>query len=174
MSTIDNLLNDIPVPRVIRVRQTFDASKLDDPVAGMKAQILRNENYNNIKSGMKIAIAAGSRGVNHIPDFVKETVNLLKARGAEPFIVPCMGSHAGATAEGQRGMLESLGVTESHTGAPILASMEVVQLGTTAVNKLPVVIDRYACEADGIVIINRMTTNHKIRIVPFRIKILLY
>jgi hypothetical protein len=156
MSTIDNLLKDIPIPRVMKIRQIFDGSKLDDPVAEMKIQILKNQSYNNIKSGMKIAVAVGSRGINHIPEFVKEIIRLLKARGAEPFIVPCMGSHAGATAEGQKGMLEGLGVTEEYTEAPIRATMEVVQLGTTAGNKLPVVIDKYADEADGIIIINRI------------------
>src|SRR5699024_10015431 len=85
----------------------------------------------------------------------RETVQFLKDLGAEPFIVPSMGSHGGATGPGQTEVLRHLGVTEANVGAEIRSSMEVVKLGELE-NGLPVYLDKYASEADGIVVINRV------------------
>ena len=156
MNSIERIISKEPIPRVVKVRQHFDDSKIEDPIAVLKEKIAYNESYQTkVKPGMKIAVAVGSRGVNHIPEIAREVVAALKAKGAEPFIFPAMGSHGGATAEGQKSMLEGLGVTEEYVGAPIRATMETVQIGETDTG-LPVVLDKYANEADGIVIINRI------------------
>ena len=106
-------------------------------------------------AGKKIAITAGSRGIKGIVEILSETVRVLKALNARPFIVPAMGSHGGATAHGQVSVLESLGITEKRVGAPIHSSMEVVQLGTTK-HGLDVYCDKLAFDADGIIICNRI------------------
>lgn len=155
MSMVDELLKDIPIPRVVQVRQRFDDTKLDDPVAELRAGIAANEGYKKIRPGMRIAVAVGSRGIHHIPEFVKVIVEALREKGAEPFIIPAMGSHGGASAGGQKEMLEALGITEAYTGAEIRSTMEVERLGTTDTG-LPVVMDQYAARADGIVFINRI------------------
>ena len=156
MNSIERIISNEPIPRVVKVNQYFDDSKIDDPIQVLKEKIAANESYQHkITPGMSIAVAVGSRGVNHIPEIVREVIAALKAKGAKPFIFPAMGSHGGATAEGQKSMLEGLGVTEEYVGAPIRATMETVKIGETDTG-LPVVIDKYANEADGIVIINRI------------------
>lgn len=155
MSTIDNLLDPIPVPGLVRVRQRFDRPRVDDPEAEL-ARLMREKNVVRlVRKGMSIAVTVGSRGIANQPLMVKTLIRELKAAGAEPFIIPAMGSHGGATAEGQRAMLEGMGFTEAAMGAPIRATMDTVVIGTSS-NGIPVNIDRYAAEADGIVIINRI------------------
>ena len=105
--------------------------------------------------GKKVAITAGSRGISQIPEILAALVDWLHQRGAQPFIVPAMGSHGGATAEGQRKVLSNLGITDETVGAPIYSSMEVVEVGRLA-NGMPVFLDRLASEADGVVIVNRV------------------
>ncbi len=102
-----------------------------------------------------MAIAVGSRGVADIAVITREAAGLVKSRGGAPFIVPAMGSHGGATAEGQKEVLEQLGVTEAFTGAPILSSMEVAEVGRLP-NGLPVYTDKHAYEADKVIVINRI------------------
>src|SRR5205085_3474974 len=98
---------------------------------------------------------AGSRGIANIPLVLRSAVAFLKDLGARPFLVPAMGSHGGGTAEGQRQVIESYGITEDFVGAPIKASMEVVSLGTTP-EGYPVVLDRHASEADHIGVVGRV------------------
>jgi len=155
MSTIDNLLDNIPLPRMVKVRQSFDRPVVADPERELVDRLRAKGVLSRVRKGMSIAVTVGSRGIANQPLMVKTLIRELKAAGAEPFIIPAMGSHAGATAAGQRGMLEGMGFTEEAMGAPIRASMDTVVIGTTA-NGLPVNIDRYASEADGIVIINRI------------------
>jgi hypothetical protein len=104
---------------------------------------------------MRVAITAGSRGITGIPAILATVVEELRRFGAEPFVVPAMGSHGGATAEGQTAVLYSLGITEEAVGCPIRATMETVQLGVTS-EGIPVFLDRLAAEADGIVVVNRV------------------
>lgn len=110
--------------------------------------------------GMRVAVPAGSRGIDRIDEVLKAVVDFLKGRGAAPFLYPAMGSHGGATPEGQLSILKHYGITEETMGVPILASMEVVQLGTTP-RGVPVFLDRFAFEADALVIINRIKTHTK-------------
>lgn len=155
MSMVNELLENIPIPRVVRIHQRFDATRLESPTAVLREKIAENEGYQGISPGMSIAVAVGSRGVNHIAEFVRTIVDMLKEKGAIPFVIPAMGSHGGATAEGQKEMLASLGVTEEYLGVEIRAGMEVEQLGVTD-SGLPVVMDRFAAQADGIVFVNRI------------------
>jgi hypothetical protein len=108
-----------------------------------------------VKEGQSIAVAVGSRGVVNQPLLVRLLVAELKKRGARPFIVPAMGSHGGASAQGQERLLADLGVSAEAVGAPVRSSMEVVALGEAA-GGLPVYMDRAAAGADGIVLINRI------------------
>jgi hypothetical protein len=111
---------------------------------------------------MRIALTVGSRGLASLPQLVAAIVAEIRARGGEPFIVPAMGSHGGATAEGQTKMLAHLGVTEASAGCPIRSSMETVNLGTLA-NGMEVHVDKLAYEADGIVVFNRVKPHTEFR-----------
>src|SRR5690625_2671813 len=155
MSIIQELVKDIPIPKMLKVRQTFDDEKLNDVEGALREQLDQDHIRNQIKPGMEIAIAVGSRGVDKIVEVTAETVKFLQELGAKPFIVPSMGSHGGTTAEGQKAVLAHLGVTEETVHAEIRSSMEVVKIGELD-NGLPVYIDKYASEADGIVVINRV------------------
>ena len=156
MSTVDNLLNGIEIPEFVRVSQKFDDTVVgDDPVRILADKIEANEGYRGITPGMKIAVAVGSRGITGMPDYVRTIIAKLRLKGALPFIVPAMGSHAGATAEGQKAMLEGMGITEEYVGCEIRSSMDVEELGFTE-KGVPVVMDKNAAGADGIVIINRI------------------
>lgn len=108
----------------------------------------------NLQPGAKIAIAVGSRGIANLEEIVRIVVDKLRASGCTPFIVPAMGSHGSATAEGQTGVLAARGITEDRVGAPIRATMEVESFGE--VNGIPLFVDRLAAGADGIVLINRV------------------
>ncbi|WP_110927766.1 nickel pincer cofactor-dependent isomerase, group 22 [Bacillus massiliglaciei] len=155
MGILQELLKDIPVPRMMKVRQRFDNQQIEDLTAALNDKLNQEKIISLIKPGMSIAVAVGSRGVDRIVEITAATIAFLKECGAEPFIVPSMGSHGGATAEGQRDVLRHLGVTEESAGAPIRSTMEVVKLGELE-NGLPVYIDKFASEADGLVVINRI------------------
>ncbi|MCD6519301.1 MAG: DUF362 domain-containing protein [Anaerolineae bacterium] len=108
-----------------------------------------------IRPGDSIAITAGSRGIGTIPHVLRAIVDAVRARGGKPFLFPAMGSHGGGTAEGQKELLAGLGITEEAMGAPILATMEVVQIGETE-EGVPVYLDAFAARADGIIVVNRV------------------
>lgn len=155
MDILKELLNGTPLPRMVRVRQTFPAPRVNNVAETLRAEFNRSGVLTRIKPGMRVAIAVGSRGVAEIPVLTRVTAEAVKQQGGLPFIVPAMGSHGGATAEGQREVLANLGVTEASAGCPIVSSMEVVEIGRLD-NGLPVYIDKNAYQADGIVVINRI------------------
>lgn len=142
-------------PRMVKIRQRFSGPKVDDLEGAMAEQLSRIDLARRVRPGMRVAITAGSRGVANIPVLIRSVVRELKKLGAEPFIVPTMGSHGGATAEGQVEVLHGLGVTEQACEAPIVSSMEVVQIGETP-DGLPVYMDRHAREADAVVLMGRV------------------
>jgi hypothetical protein len=142
-------------PRVVKVRQDFSRPRVENVGEALREQCEKEEIKSRIEPGMEVAITAGSRGIAGIDAILRSLVQILKDAGARPFIVPAMGSHGGATAEGQVEILRSLGVTEETVGAPIKSSMEVVELGETE-HGVPVYMDRIASEADGIVIVGRI------------------
>ncbi|GIP27595.1 hypothetical protein J23TS9_27250 [Paenibacillus sp. J23TS9] len=155
MGILQELLKDIPIPKMAKVKVNFENNMIDDLGSELGAKLQQAHIQETIKPGMKVAIAVGSRGLDRIVELTAVTVKALKDAGAEPFIVPSMGSHGGATAEGQREVLAHLGITEASAGCEIRSSMEVVQLGELP-NGLPVYLDKYAAAADGIVVINRV------------------
>jgi len=152
---LEELLKDIPLPKMVKVRQIFNDTKIEDFEAALRAELNQEKIRSAVKPGMEIAIAVGSRGVDRIVDMTAITVQFLKELGAKPFIVPSMGSHGGATAEGQKAVLEHLGVTEEAVNAEIRSSMEVIKVGELP-NGLPVYVDKIASKADGIVVLNRV------------------
>ena len=144
-------------PAMVPVRQRFFAGPELDTAAAV-AGGLAGLDLPSLK-GKKIALTAGSRGIKTMVEVLRAAVGFLLAAGAEPFIVPAMGSHGGATAAGQVAVLESLGINQASIGAPVRSSMDVAPLGTTE-HGLDVFCDRHAFEADGIVVINRIKVHN--------------
>ena len=134
-----------------RVRQKLVANPLSDIPGAVHAQL---DALNLEVPRGEVAITAGSRGIANVAAITRAVGDWLRERGASPFIVPCMGSHNGATAEGQRAMIESLGIAEAAMDMPIRASMEVVSLGRVATGE--VFMDRHCHEAAGVVVLNRV------------------
>jgi hypothetical protein len=143
------------LPRFVSIRQKFEGPVVKDIEAKVHSQLSEMELSSQLTPGMRIAITAGSRGIANMALITKAVVDWLKDRRADPFIVPAMGSHGGATAEGQIEVLESLGITEAYCGAPVLSSMEVVNMGSTDAGT-KVYVDKNAWEADGIILLNRI------------------
>jgi len=145
----------VTLPRLFRVRQTFSGPRLSDIPSAVRAALAKLNLGQRIKPGQSVALTAGSRGVANIPVILKSTVRFLRDLGAQPFLVPAMGSHGGSTAEGQREVLESYGITEAVVGAPIRSSMEVVEIGRTP-EGWPVYLDKIASSADHIGVVARV------------------
>ena len=146
---------DIPLPRMVNVRQKFDSSHLGDIPATVTREFQRPEVRAKVKSGQVIAVGCGSRGIANISVITKCVIRELLALGAKPFIFPAMGSHGAATAEGQRKVLEGYGISEASMGVPVKATMDTVIVGKLD-DGTPVHMDRFAAEAEGIVVINRI------------------
>jgi hypothetical protein len=140
---------------MVRLRQHFDRPRVEDAAAAVRDALHTLDLGRVIRPGQTVALTAGSRGIANIPLVLRAVVRCLRDLGAQPFLVPTMGSHGGGTAEGQRQVLESYGITEAFVGAPIRSAMEVVSLGTTA-EGFPVVMDRYAWEADHVGVVARI------------------
>lgn len=145
---------DVALPHMMKVRQHFKREELADIEASVRSQ-MRSLGAGDKYSQKRIAIAVGSRGVANLALVVRGVVSELLRWGAKPFIVPAMGSHGGATADGQKELLAAYGVTEEGVGAPVLSSMDVVQVATLP-NGMPLHMDKLAYGADGIVVINRV------------------
>ena len=150
------------MPKMTTVRQRFDDAHISDVEKAVHEQITRPEIAARVHSGMRIAIGAGSRGIANIGIAVCATVQALRELGAKPFVFPAMGSHGGATAEGQQAVLAGYGITEEDVGAPIRATMDTVLIGKME-DGTPVHMDRYAHEADGVVLINRIKPHTSFR-----------
>ena len=154
-SVIKKLVSDAYIPKMVPVKQNFPRPRVDNVPARVRELIEREEIKSTIKPGMEIAITCGSRGIANIKFIIREICTCVKERGAKPFIVPSMGSHGGATAEGQREIIESYGVTEEFCGAPIRSCMDVRRIGSTEDGR-DVFIDKIASEADGIIVAGRV------------------
>ncbi|WP_349772460.1 lactate racemase domain-containing protein [Lacrimispora xylanisolvens] len=150
---VANLVKDVTVPRMFRVRQIFPRNKIEpEEIPDIIKKLLSEEKFSSqIKPGMKIAITAGSRGIANNALTTKCIADFIKSKGAQPFVVPAMGSHGGSTAAGQREILRGYGITEEYLQCPILSSMEVKKIGVNE-EGTDVYIDKYAAEPDGIVI----------------------
>ena len=159
MSMIESILAGVPIPEVVTVRQLLPRPRL---APGQLEETLSPAALAGlVRRGESIAVAVGSRGVADQAAVVARLVASLRAAGAEPFIVPAMGSHGGATGEGQAELLAGMGVSERTVGAPVRSSMEVERIGEA--DGLPVLVDRLAWRADGIVIVNRVKPHPSFR-----------
>jgi hypothetical protein len=145
----------LPLPRFQRVRQEFHHPAIADIDQAISQSVESLPGIAAKCRGKRIAVTAGSRGLSQIAEILAALVRTLRQYKAEPFLVPAMGSHGGATAKGQVEMLATLGITETTVGAPIQSSMEVVEVGRLS-NGMPVYTDGLAASADGIVIVNRV------------------
>ena len=161
MDTIEQLLASTPLPEIVKIRQSFCSDEVEDVPGELLRQIEQSAGYRALRPGQRIAVTAGSRTFSHMQEITKTVVDAVKRRGAIPFLVPAMGSHGGATAQGQRELLAGIGVTEETMGCEILSSMEVDELGTI-LNGRPVFLDRNANAADGIILINRIKAHTSI------------
>src|SRR4030081_998547 len=121
----------MPYPPMLRLRQQFARPLVENIPAAVRISLEKLNLAKTIKAGQSVALTGGSRGIANIPLLLKSVAQYLKELGAQPFIVPAMGSHGGGTPQGQRAVLESYGITEAFTGVPIRASMDVIQVGTT-------------------------------------------
>ena len=146
------------LPKMIRVKQKFPTDVVEDIRSAVFTELDQLNMDSIVKSGDTVAVGAGSRGIANIDVAIKSVVDYLKGIGSKPFVFPAMGSHGGATPEGQKDILAHYGITEETMGAPVRATMEVVEVGRTA-DDLPVFLDRYAYEADVVVPVNRVKSH---------------
>lgn len=146
---------DVVLPEVWTVRYLTEAPVLAD-VSGAAQDAARSLLAEpGMTRGARLAVGVGSRGIANLDTIVKAAIGVFVEGGLEPFIVPAMGSHGGAVAEGQAGILAGYGITEAAMGVPVRATMEVVQLGALD-DGYPIYFDRYASQADRVVVINRV------------------
>lgn len=146
---------DVALPKMVKARQLFTRECVPNAGAAAREALLRSSLPEKVRPGQTVALGVGSRGIARIAEITRGAVEAVKALGAQPFIVPAMGSHGGATAEGQTHILAEYGITPETVGAPIRSSMEVICLGEMS-DGTPVYFDRMAHEADAIVPINRV------------------
>ena len=157
---LDQILDfraEAPLPRLARVRQRFDAPEVDDVAAAVRDQLagLRGR----ITPGMRVGITAGSRGIANIALILRTAGEVVRELGGDPFILPAMGSHGGATAEGQTELLAGYGITPETTAMPVVSSMDVRELGRlgdAADPGPPVYASVTALEADGLIVCGRV------------------
>ncbi len=161
---VSELLRDTKIPKMFRARQIFSREMIrpEEIPAAVHREMEKENIGSRIRPGMSVAVTAGSRGIRNVDIITKAVVDEVKARGASPFIVPAMGSHGGATAEGQLAMLAGYGITPESMGCPIRSSMEVVELGYSERGRR-VVLDKNAYEADGIIISCRLKPHNAFR-----------
>ncbi|MCJ7657051.1 MAG: DUF362 domain-containing protein [Candidatus Atribacteria bacterium] len=149
-------------PRMLKIKQKFEATVIKDIKSEISKEVAKSKLKERIKPGDNVAITAGSRGISHIVEIIAAVVKEVKNLGGHPFIVPSMGSHGGATAEGQVAVLKSYGITESSIGAPIRSSMEVVKIGEIK-KGVPALMDKIAFNSDAIISVNRVKPHTSFR-----------
>lgn len=140
-------------PTMHCIQQTFQADSLQDVEGAVRQQV--SPRTFSLPPGARVAVVVGSRGIHDIQPIAKTVVDCLKEKGLDPFIMPGMGSHGGATAEGQIGVLEGMGISQATMGAPVVSSMEVASLGKLE-SGYEVLFAKDAMEADGVFVINRV------------------
>lgn len=162
--TVSRLLRDVPLPRMFHASQQFPDAHIDreDIEKNIFDEISRSGMGERVRPGMRIAITAGSRGIRNVDEITRSVAAYVKSRGATPFIVPAMGSHGGATAEGQKALLAGYGITEEAMGCEIRSSMETVLLGHSELGK-PVYMDKNAFESDGVILSCRLKPHNAFR-----------
>ena len=156
-SDVDGLIDPQPLPGFARVRYEPRTERLDDPVGAARGS-LDALDLDDLPAGATVAVGVGSRGIDRIDEVAAAVVDEVAERGFDPVVVPAMGSHGGATAEGQREVLAALGITEETVGAPIDARMDAAELDTVSVGdaETPVYFSEAALEADAVLVVNRV------------------
>ncbi|GAI90648.1 unnamed protein product, partial [marine sediment metagenome] len=149
-------------PVMYRVRQRLDTTFIEDVAGTVHWELSRCKLEDKVRPGQSAAVAVGSRGIHDLAAIVSVAIGHLRDLGLKPFIIPAMGSHGGATAEGQAEVLSELGITESSVGAPVISNMEAVLLGRLE-SGAEVYIARDALEADHLVVINRVKPHTVVR-----------
>lgn len=163
MDVVVQGIEAVKIPPMVKVRQIYDSGKINDPAGYITKMMTEYKGVDKSAfNGKRIAITVGSRGIPDLDNMIKSVIHMLKEWGAKPFIVPAMGSHGGANAKGQLEVIESFGITEETMGVPILSSMEVVQYGTLECG-IPLYLDKYAVEADGVVLFNKVKPHTEFR-----------
>ncbi len=145
----------VRLPDLVRVRQRFPVRPAIDVAARLGEQLDTLDLAGRLDPGARVALTAGSRGVRDIVPTLRTLAARVRAAGGEPFVVPCMGSHGGATGEGQMEVLRSLGVTEDSVGAPVRSSMEVTRAGESRFGA-PVWVAEDLALADAVIVVNRV------------------
>jgi hypothetical protein len=145
--------NAFPLLPAMKIRQSFPSRKIADLSEAVRKELSALDL--RLPPGARIAIGIGSRGIANLAPLAKELIAFLKAKGAQPFVVPAMGSHGGATAEGQAEILAGLGITEAALGVPIVSSMEVAEIPAPGLSH-KLFMGRNAFGADGVVLLNRI------------------
>ncbi len=148
-------IDEIKLPKMYKIKQKYADDKIDDIDAWIFEQMEKTIQDKQSYKGKRICITAGSRGIPNLDKIILSIIKNLKNWGAEPFVIPSMGSHGGGSVEGQLEILRGYNITEESMGVPILATMEVVQVGELP-DGTEVYCDKYAYEADGIVLLNKV------------------
>jgi hypothetical protein len=163
MRKVIELLEQVEIPQVVRIRQPLDCSgSIEDLRSTVGDALERSGLRDRVVPGMRVAVGVGSRGIYNIPDLVLGVLDWLRGRGTEPFIVPAMGSHGGGRPESQKKVLAGLGITEDVMGCTIKSQTDAVRIGIAAPG-LEVWMDRHASEADGVLVINRVKPHNAFR-----------
>lgn len=162
MNIFDELLEDNKIPRFFRVRHEMDHSHVEDIPAAVAKALEREGTLDQIRPGDTVCVTSGSRDVANVDVITRAVCDQVKAVGGKPFIIPAMGSHAGANAEGQKGILAGYGITEETMGVPIRASMETEVLAYSK-DGLEIHIDKYANAADYIIAVGRIKAHTDFR-----------
>jgi hypothetical protein len=155
MANLEHFLQHQELPLMGLARQRFPRPRLKNLSQAVAEALEHILPRGSLAPGTRIAITAGSRGISNIPEIHRTVVARLRAAGAEPFLVPGMGSHGGGTPRGQLEVLRHLGITEESVGAPILSSMETLEVGSTP-KGLRIYWDAQAWKADGVLLLNRI------------------
>jgi hypothetical protein len=143
------------LPRMLELRQAYPPSPRFELDGVLQQEVAKADIGSKITPGMRIAVGVGSRGIANLSEIVKVVLGILKDAGAKPFLLPAMGSHGGATPDGQQQVLAEYGITPATMGVPFETSMEVEEIGRTSYGD-PVVFSAAALQADGVVVINRI------------------
>ncbi|KYH26041.1 hypothetical protein HAPAU_11320 [Halalkalicoccus paucihalophilus] len=155
--TIQEACGEVEFPRMGVIEQAWETDPIPtDEIENRAADAVQDLSFEDVPEGGEVAVGAGSRGIANLPEIVRGVVRGVEESGYEPFVFPAMGSHGGATAEGQVDKLSTLGVTEESIGCPIRATMEVVEVGRTPERDVPVYAAANAVEAEAIVPVNRI------------------
>ena len=161
-SGLRKVLSDTPIPRMFQVRQLYRREVIRDVAACLRTKLDNPALQTRIRPGMRVVLTGSSRQIANMPVILREIASFVKEQGAQPYIIPAMGSHGGATAQGQREILESYGITEEFCGCPIHSSMETVKVGSLP-NGDEVRVDKFAHDADAVIVVGRIKAHTAFR-----------